>query len=133
MTTRKTTVIGTPLTSCGSVSCHCSRRANCTLWGAIGPVSMIAKRWMLSFSCSALAASGMGCTRRVLDESLPARADSNGQESAQLSGVFAFGLCLHHVSTIWPIGIGSSWAPLKLTIVALPLVRSSAVEKEILP
>jgi hypothetical protein len=32
-----------------------------------------------------------------LDESLPARADSVGQESAQLPGFFAFGLCLYHI------------------------------------
>jgi putative transposase len=34
-------------------------------------------------------------------------ADPLGQESAQLPGVSAFGLCLHHVSPSWPIEIGS--------------------------
>ena len=46
-------------------------------------------------------------THPELDESFPARADPLGQESTQLPGVSAFGLCLYYVSTIWPIGIGS--------------------------
>ena len=45
--------------------------------------------------------------RTQLDESFPARADPLGQESTQLPGVSAFGLCLYYVSTIWPIGIDS--------------------------
>jgi hypothetical protein len=30
-----------------------------------------------------------------------------GQESPELLGVFASGMCLYYVQTIWPIGIGS--------------------------
>jgi len=39
----KSAVTGASLTSCGNTSCHCSPHANRTLWGAIGPASMIAK------------------------------------------------------------------------------------------
>ena len=35
------------------------QRVNPILWDAIGPVLMIAKPWMPSFSCSARDASGM--------------------------------------------------------------------------
>ena len=57
-TTRKPAVTGVSRTSYGSALCPCSPRANRTLWGAIGLASMIGKRWMPSFSCSARAASG---------------------------------------------------------------------------
>jgi site-specific DNA recombinase len=46
-------------------------------------------------------------THAQLDESVPACVDPLGQESAELCGVSAFGLCLYDVQTIWPTGIGS--------------------------
>lgn len=46
------------LAGCGLGFEHVSQRVSPTLWGAIGPASMIAKPWMPSCSCSARVASG---------------------------------------------------------------------------
>jgi len=48
-----------------------------------------------------------GGAHAELDEPFSARADPLGQESAQLPGVSAFGLCLYHVLPSWPTKIGS--------------------------
>ena len=50
---------GASLTRYGSASCRCFHRANRIPWGAIGPASMTAKRWLPSFACSAPAAKGI--------------------------------------------------------------------------
>src|SRR5512132_4169781 len=48
-----------------------------------------------------------GGAHAQLDASLPACSDPLGQDSAELCGVAAFGMCLYYIQTIWPTGIGS--------------------------
>src|SRR5215467_4439715 len=77
---RKPTMTGGFLRRCGRAACPCCPRANRILWEAIGPVSMLAQRWMPSLSCAALAARGVRWTPRESARTVPPTAAATSGE-----------------------------------------------------
>jgi hypothetical protein len=64
-------------------------------------------KWLAMDGAMTKAPLGGRGAHTSLDESLPARAEPLGQNSAQLSRVSAYGMCLQDLQPSWPIGLGS--------------------------